>query len=194
VNSSNQPFPVTAFISQAPSRARELKNQIYISEAYDPSTGDTEPKRKEYVCIWDTGATNTVVTKKVVNDLGLIPTGKVKVQSVGQGALVNEFEVDTYVVNIFLPNKVGIIGVRVSEGTIGSVDVLIGMDIIAMGDFAITNQEGKTAWTFRMPSMGKIDFVAEINASKIKTPSQPLTPDEKRRERNRKKRKRRESR
>jgi len=34
-----------------------------------------------------------------------------------------------------------------------------------MGDFAITNHEDKTTLTFRMPSVGRIDFVEEINAS-----------------------------
>lgn len=37
-------------------------------------------------------------------------------------------------------------------------DVLIGMDIINQGDFAITNQNDKTMLSFRMPSRESIDF------------------------------------
>lgn len=35
------------------------------------------------------------------------------------------------------------------------------MDIITRGDFAITNVNGKTTFSFRFPSIGTIDFVDE---------------------------------
>lgn len=69
-------------------------------------------------------------------------------------------------VNFYLPNNVAIIGIRVSEGTIGGGDVLLGMDIISAGDFAITNYNGQTWWTFRVPSNEPIDFVQEIEEYK----------------------------
>ena len=36
--------------------------------------------------------------------------------------------------------------------------MLIGMDVINAGDFAITNKDGKTVFSFRIPSMERIDF------------------------------------
>ena len=36
--------------------------------------------------------------------------------------------------------------------------MLIGMDIITLGDFAITNLNGQTVMSFRLPSSGRIDF------------------------------------
>lgn len=33
------------------------------------------------------------------------------------------------------------------------------MDIISKGDFAITNVDGKTVFSFRIPSVETIDFV-----------------------------------
>jgi len=49
---------------------------------------------------------------------------------------------------------------RVTEGSIfGDSDVLIGMDIISLGDFAVTNFQEKTVFTFRIPSVERIDFV-----------------------------------
>ena len=36
--------------------------------------------------------------------------------------------------------------------------VLIGMDIINLGDFAVTNKNGRTAFSFRTPSIEYIDF------------------------------------
>lgn len=38
-------------------------------------------------------------------------------------------------------------------------DFLIGMDIITLGDFAVTNVNGKTVFSFRYPSCEKIDYV-----------------------------------
>jgi uncharacterized protein YecA (UPF0149 family) len=39
--------------------------------------------------------------------------------------------------------------------------MLIGMDIIATGDFAITNNNNETVFSFRHPSNAIIDFVQE---------------------------------
>jgi WD40 repeat protein len=67
---------------------------------------------------------------------------------------------DVYLVNIELPNKYMISGVRVTEGKIsGDFEVLIGMDIIQLGDFAVTNYNGRTVFSFRIPSMAHIDFL-----------------------------------
>lgn len=38
-------------------------------------------------------------------------------------------------------------------------DALIGMDIIGLGDFVVSSYEGKTAFSFRMPSLHCFDFV-----------------------------------
>ena len=62
---------------------------------------------------------------------------------------------------IWLPNKVHIPEIRVTEGAIADVDVLIGMDIICMGDFAVTNKDGRTNFTFRIPSLECLDFVKQ---------------------------------
>lgn len=157
-----QQHPTFGFTTKANGIARELKNDIYVSEIHDPATGLPEPIKKPYKAIWDTGATNTCITPSVVQDLGLQPSGRAVVRVVGSGAAATEHETATYLVNIFLPNGVVIIGVRVSENMLSGTDVLIGMDIIAHGDFAITNYDGKTWWTFRVPSNEPIDFVEEI--------------------------------
>jgi hypothetical protein len=58
-----------------------------------------------------------------------------------------------------LPNKIGIVNLRVTKGILlGDNNVLIGMDVISKGDFCITNFDKKTWYTFRIPSAGAIDF------------------------------------
>jgi len=189
-----QKLPTFGFTTKASGICSVLENQIYISEVYDPTAGFPEPVKKPYVAIWDTGATNTVVTRRVVQELNLQPSGRVSVQAVGAGDQVHEYETDTYLLNVYLPNNVAIIGIRVSEGTIGGADALLGMDIISQGDFAITNYNGQTWWTFRVPSNEPIDFVEEIREYNRKhVIDHPLSPDEMRRERNKKKRQKRKS-
>lgn len=68
---------------------------------------------------------------------------------------------ETYLVNIRLPNSVAFMGVRVTKGNLGDADVLIGMDIISQGDFAVTNLGGLTKFSFRVPSATHIDFVED---------------------------------
>ena len=51
----------------------------------------------------------------------------------------------------------------VNLGTlVGGFDSLIGMDIITLGDFTITNFKGKTCMSFRVPSQHEVDYVKDI--------------------------------
>lgn len=183
--------PVHGFSSKANGLIRELKNDVFVSEAYKPEANVPPPPREKFVCLWDTGATNTVITKKVVDTLNLPPSGRTVVRTVGQGNDFNEYEVNTYLVNLSLPNNVVVAAVPVSEGGIAGADILIGMDIITMGDFAITNCDGQSCWTFRMPAVEKIDFVEEIQEHNRKYRHLLLSPEEKRKLRNKAKRDRR---
>ena len=42
--------------------------------------------------------------------------------------------------------------------------MLIGMNIINLGDFSVSNYQGKTVFSFRVPSAGCTDYVAMANA------------------------------
>lgn len=108
--------------------------------------------------LWDTGATCTCISHDVVNQLHLIPTGMMTVQTASCSKDVN-----TYIVNIVLPNNVTVEGVPVCDSEIGDqgIGMLIGMDIITMGDFSVTNENGKTVFSFRIPSIQKINYVHE---------------------------------
>ena len=41
--------------------------------------------------------------------------------------------------------------------------MLIGMDILSCGDFALTHKDGKSKATFRVPSCESYDFVPSAN-------------------------------
>jgi uncharacterized protein YchJ len=151
---------VLAFNRSYPGIASVLTSPVRIKEAFDPKTSQPAEPIKEYNAIWDTGATKTAITKKVAQECGLKPTGMCKV-----GTAAGETDACTYFVSIYLPNKVCIPQLRVTEVNISGADVLVGMDIIASGDFAVTNHAGKTNLSFRMPSIECIDFVKQRPAS-----------------------------
>lgn len=111
--------------------------------------------------IWDTGATNSVITKSSARKLGLIPISRAVVNGVH-----GEREVNVYYVNITLNNNQITLNTQVTECEELSPDhtngMLIGMNVITLGDFSITNFDDRTVMSFVVPSQKKTDFVAEI--------------------------------
>lgn len=163
--------PPRSFIAKRAGLVNVLRTKARIGEAFDPQQNIPPEPDIEYSAIWDTGATNTVITKKVVRECQLKPVGMAEVHTVG-----GEVNSPVYFVSVYLPNKVAITQLKVTEGILfGPAEILIGMDIINMGDFAITNKDGKTAFTFRMPSMEVIDFVQQTALSSSKNVIQTPT-------------------
>lgn len=108
--------------------------------------------------LWDTGASRSSITQRIVDDLSLIPIGNTKISTANGEVVVN-----TYLVDVGLPNGVTIKNVLVTCSNLGdNIDVLIGMDIIKHGDFSITNVDNKTTFSFRTPSLTTIDYVKEL--------------------------------
>jgi predicted aspartyl protease len=114
---------------------------------------------KPFDLLWDTGATNTVITPQVVQTLELKPFGKVQVRGVNSIT-----ECNTYLIDIVLPNNLRVKEVKVSENPVEGCDILIGMDIIGLGDFSIANGEGVTLFSFLFPAHhNKIDLLEKCN-------------------------------
>jgi hypothetical protein len=82
----------------------------------------------------------------------------------------------------------------VTEADLKDADLLIGMDIIRSGDFAVSNYQNRTIFSFRCPSLEEIDFQKEIGeANKPAPPKATYKPKDKK-ERNRQKEQRRKNR
>lgn len=149
--------PQLSFTTTSPSKALQLVNTIHVS--LPVPMGDNLDKLPEpniaVSAIWDTGATQSVITESVAKALGLIPTGQEIVNGVHGPKPAN-----VYRVSFILPNKVIFNIVKVTSAPIlgNNIHALIGMDIIAQGDFAITHRGNKTRFSFRMPTCGHIDF------------------------------------
>lgn len=159
---------VSAFTIKAPGIANVLPTEVSV---FQPIPGQN-PKVEKFKAIWDTGATKSVITHDVVERLGLIGSGKSNLHGV-TGKKENAV---TYLVTLILPNKVSVEGVRVVEvpQITSDFDLLIGMDIITLGDFSVTNVSGNTVFSFRTPSVKMIDYVEEFNKSKPLNPSKKV--------------------
>jgi hypothetical protein len=117
--------------------------------------------------VWDTGAMRSVVTPQVVSSLALAYVDFVTVTGVN-----NVSRAPVVLVSVILPNSIRITGLKavVSDMRQG-IDMLIGMDIISMGDLALSNGDGKTFFSFAIPPFpDKIDFVDKAEALNRKTP------------------------
>jgi hypothetical protein len=145
-------------------RTNRITTNIKISKAFDPAQRPDPPfPEHETTALWDTGATRSILTKETVAALQLEPVGTTIVKHYKGSS-----ESNTYLVNIFLPNNVGVVGLLVTESKdiVGDFGAIIGMDIITMGDFAVTNVNNQTCMTFRIPSIQEIDYVLEANRIK----------------------------
>ena len=135
-----------AFRTRYPAKVSALITDCKIAI---PSAISTESNKEfhAFKCLWDTGATNSVITKKVIRKLSLQSTGKINTKGVHGEKIAN-----TYIIDIVLPNRVCFQNVKVSEGEIiDNIDVIIGMDIIQSGDFAIANADNKTTFSYCTP-------------------------------------------
>ena len=137
--------------------AKEIATPVKVGVAFNPEKSIFAPYPQEFVAVWDTGATGTSISKEMALKLGLRQSGEIDVQGVTGSA-----KCGTYLIGLMLPNNIIIPEVQVSdcEGNIGC-DVLIGMDVIGMGDFAVCNKNRSTTFSFCVPSIRTIDFTRD---------------------------------
>jgi hypothetical protein len=138
--------------------SNQLKNEVNVSDYaksdHSKPAENQQIEKKECVALWDTGATSTVISSSVITALRLPTLGKVNVWGVGGPSRTT-----LHVIDLWLPNLIIIPKLQVTMGFLGNdIDVLIGMDVIGKGDFAVSNYNGKTAFTYRIPSLEFTDY------------------------------------
>jgi large-conductance mechanosensitive channel len=116
--------------------------------------------------VWDTGATRTVISNSLQNQLGLFPVRKVMAMGVNSIIQADMTEISIRLTDgIIMPN----IEVVVSELNSGSCQILIGMDIISLGDFSISNANGETVFSFVVPPFqDRVDLFDKANEANRK--------------------------
>lgn len=140
--------------------ATVLHTKLGISKEVLPETSD-DIEIMETIAIWDTGASGSCITSKAVQLLGLIPYSKLRVLTAS-----GEVYQNVYKVCFHLPHKVSInLPVTEVPALQNKFEALVGMNIISKGDLAISNYDGRTCLTFRMPSQARTDYSGTVDAT-----------------------------
>jgi predicted aspartyl protease len=142
---------ILAFTSRYKELSRVLKNEVNVTAVRDKD--QPESKKVTAIAIWDTGATATTISKRIVDELGLKPIGMQTLHTPNGSC-----DRYTYLVDIILPNHVIVPSLIVTGTEVFDADMLIGMDIISLGDLSITNFK-KTTFSFQIPSQNEVDYV-----------------------------------
>lgn len=95
---------------------------------------------------WDTGATVSVISERLVEQLGLVPVGKTKICGYnGKPTITNEYRID-----LKLSENVAIDFVNVVEAPLVTMDLLIGMNVINQGDFMLNFRKSPRSFIFEI--------------------------------------------
>lgn len=142
-----------------------MTNPIVFTKKYEVSVFDGFLITDEYIehksqlipikALWDTGSSESVISSNLIKELSL--------QSIGS-ALLNgtslSCKTKIYETILLLAGKQRI-SLQVTESSqIGDsgIDLLIGLDVIGMCDFAISSDNEYLYMSIRYPSKGLIDF------------------------------------
>jgi hypothetical protein len=140
-----------------PNQIDSIVTESYVYVAVDLLTDEAVKRVKVQRSLWDTGASVSLISSRVVKVLGLNSIGKSGVSGYNEGVDVK----DTYLVHIGLPTGDIVTNIMAMEFDSDEYDVVIGMDVICKGDLAVTNYNNQTTFSFRIPSNEEIDFSIE---------------------------------
>jgi hypothetical protein len=105
---------------------------------------------------------HTMITDAVAMELCLPVYGTIALSGVTGRAIAR-----TYRINIILPNGMQCSNWFVIGGVMENCEMLIGMDIISLGDFAVSNYGNRTKYTYQIPSTHDTDYYAELCAGSL---------------------------
>ena len=120
----------------------------FITEAKVIGISGTGNHEMIIKALWDTGAEKSAITPNVAEKLNLKAINRVKVNGVNSVSYANIVKISVMLPNLYIVDNVNASACNLIKG----VDLLIGMDIIMMGDFSISNGGGETLFSFVMPS------------------------------------------
>jgi hypothetical protein len=145
----SNPVEHRAFIIEYEGLTYEISTPVQLEPIYttDKNLLGTQT---EIEALWDTGATMTCIKPSLRDRLKLRQSELV--EPITMSGIGGDVEADGTLVSIWLtPNFViELCPVYIADFP-GDEELLIGMDIITMGDFAVCNANGKTLCSFAVP-------------------------------------------
>ena len=145
-----------------------MNDPIVFTKTYKTSNFDGVLITNEHICIndklipikalWDTGSSESVISSNLVNTLSLRSIGSALLNGTSLSCKTNIYEVI-----LLLAEKQRISLQVTASPQIGEsgIDLLIGLDVISMCDFAISTNDENLCMSVRFPSQGLIDFTKE---------------------------------
>lgn len=140
--------------------SNNIMNQL-TSYVYVGKKDDDLIDKNRFICIWDTGASVSCVTNNIVEKYNLTSIGKTGFFTGcnHESKLTNVYSIDLMFRDNFVFNNLRVLKIEKHD----VFDIIIGMDIISKGDFAVSNLNGKTSFSFRIPSFGTANFLNEYD-------------------------------
>ena len=143
---------MAVYTKEYESQPEAILTSVIICPAVDLSANVAVPVHCQVEnVLWDTGATNTLISQEVVDALGLQPKNKALISSAG-----GDVESWIYLVHVILPTGTAELNVQALLNDNSDYDVVIGMDIINSCDFCYTNKDGKSTISLCHPAKEKI--------------------------------------
>lgn len=136
-----------AFTVKASGPMLSIRFSIGITLPVAGPDGRPDSEIKSFMGVVNTGRPTTQINKRVAEELGIPLT------------ILRGHEV--YLIDLYMPNRIRFSGVPTTLIDDPNKDCVIGMDILACGDIAISNAERKTTFSFRVPPGKVVDFVEE---------------------------------
>ena len=137
-----------------------ITTPVFVANAYDPASPDFNQanKYRQFDALWDTGAEITIISQQIAEKLSLISIG----QNIIRGVTGEQISRIYLVSIIFSPyNASSTEGIAIQNHAvsevrdIGGADMLIGMDIINLGEIRIgTTPHQVRFFSFRVPAQG----------------------------------------
>jgi hypothetical protein len=136
-----------------------LRNAIVTPVELYPDAYDAA-KSCSVQALWDTGAIISAITPPIAEMMGFAAVDNITMVGANSTS-----RVDTTIVSIEFPNGLRIQDCPVVICTlVPDADMIIGMDVITQGDFAISNGEAQTTFSFAVPPFHKkIDFSTQAD-------------------------------
>ena len=95
--------------------------------------------------MWDTGSQYTFLSSRIVEALQLKPVGKAGISGISGNS-----DADVYNVHVVLPSGDAVINVEALGCGYSDYDVIIGMDIIMLGEFHFDRMDDHSVFSFNI--------------------------------------------
>ncbi|MXX98462.1 MAG: hypothetical protein F4Y58_00940 [Gammaproteobacteria bacterium] len=149
----------SSFTVRADGKLPVIMFDVEISPATLSDRNYLNPNRCKCRVMWSTGTARSQLSRKLIEELEL----EAIVKSGNDKQLL-------YSLDVYLPNKVRMAKVEMTEITQPlphpDIECIIGMDIISLGDCSISHSNGNTFFSFRVPSLGGMDYVEQSKKNK----------------------------